>query len=298
MKQYRYFFSTLSLIFVICMTLCACATKTTTGGKQDPPTGDPSTGTEESVSLPATEAGSIVFDGGNVNVGNTGAQFANGILTISKAGSYELSGKSESCGIVVAVDKSEQVELILAGVELTNPVGPVIYCDSADKLFLTVKEGTTNALKDGVDYPASAATDGPNAAVYSDDDLTIRGTGTLRITALYNNGISSKNDIKIKEVTLTVDAYNTAIRGKESVTVGSGNLTIKAGNDGIKATEEVDTAKGFVTIEGGTLNITAGDDALQASLVLNVTGGKITAAANGKLTNAPTENVTDGIING
>jgi hypothetical protein len=239
-----------------------------------------------------------VFGADGVDVGSTGAAYADGVLTITKAGSYELSGKSDNCAIVVNVDKSEQVELILAGLELTNPAGPAIYCDSADKLFLTVKEGTTNHLKDGTGYPASAANDGPNATVYSDDDLTVRGSGTLKITAIYNNGISSKNDIKIKEVTLTVDAYNTGIRGKESVTVSSGKITVKASNDAIKSTEEVEAGKGFVTVEGGELVLTAGDDALQAATTLTVSGGKITASAGGKLTNAPTENVTPGIING
>lgn len=277
------------------LSLSACASKTTTNGGANTPVPTPNASQEPASPVPS--AGGIVFSENGVDVGSTGASFKDGTLTISKAGSYELSGKSENCAIVVSVDKSEQVELVLAGLELTNPAGPAIYCDSADKLFLTVKEGTTNHIKDGTGYPASAETDGPNAAIYSDDDLTIRGTGSLKVTALYNNGISSKNDIKIKEVTLTVDAYNTGIRGKESVTVSSGKLTIKASNDAIKATEEVEEGKGFVTIEGGELTLTAGDDAMQAATVLTVSGGKISASAGGKLTNAPTENVTPGIIN-
>ncbi|MBQ8911745.1 MAG: carbohydrate-binding domain-containing protein [Clostridia bacterium] len=286
----------LALIFSIVMTASACATKSTSGTPGGTPN-SPGTSNDDPGEQ-VIPAGAIVFSASGVNTGSTGATYKDGVLTISKAGSYELSGKSDNCAIVINVDKSQQVELVLAGLELTNPAGPAIYCDSADKLFLTVKEGTSNHLKDGSGYPASAETDGPNATVYSDDDLTIRGTGSLKVTALYNNAISSKNDIKIKEVTLTVDAYNTGIRGKESVTVSSGKLTIKASNDAIKATEEVEEGKGYVTIEGGELTLTAGDDALQAATVLTVSGGKISASAGGKLTNAPTENVTSGIING
>ena len=300
MKRSISFFSLLCLVFALILTVCACTSKGTTDDKAAPGESTPESIPGESVTNPNPDlpAGAITFNGGSVDVGSTGATFENGILTITKAGSYELTGKSDTCGIVVNVDKSEQVELILAGVELTNPVGPVVFCDSADKLFLTAKEGTTNHLKDGVDYPASAAVDGPNAAIYSDDDLTIRGSGSLKVTALYNNGISSKNDIKIKEVTLTLEAYNTGIRGKESVTVSSGKITVKAGNDAIKASEEVEEGKGYVTVEGGELTLTAGDDCLQAATVLTVSGGKITASAGGKLTNAPTENVAEGIING
>ena len=93
-----------------------------------------------------------------------------------------------------------------------------------------------------------------------------------------------------------MESVNTGIRGKYSVTVESGTLDIQAGNDGIKSTEEVKEGKGYVEVTGGTITIHAGDDGLQASVLLTVSGGKITVTAMGKVTNAPTENITPGII--
>ena len=141
MKRSISFFSLLCLVFALILTVCACTSKGTTDDKEAPGESTPESIPGESVTDPNPDlpAGAITFNGGSVDVGSTGATFENGILTITKAGSYELTGKSETCGIVVNVDKSEQVELILAGVELTNPVGPVVFCDSAEKLLLTAK---------------------------------------------------------------------------------------------------------------------------------------------------------------
>ena len=168
-----------------------------------------------------------------------------------------------------------------------------IFCDSADKLIITVKKGSENTLCDGKNYSVA---DGPNAPLYSDDDLSIGGEGVLNIKAKYKNGISSKNDIKIKEVTLNVESYNTGIRGKTSVTISSGVITIDAGNDGIKSTEEVKEAKGFVEISGGTVKITAGDDGVQAAKSIILSGGVVSINSEGKKTNAPTVDVTEGVL--
>ncbi len=286
----KYF--SLALAIALCLG-CALSFSACTN-KSDPSRTDMNNPSDPSESLPATQNGTITLHNDGADVGSTGVTYENNTLTIAKAGSYTLTGSSSSCQVVVNVTKTEQVELILDNVSIVNPTGPAIYCDSADKLFVTVKEGTDNTLKDGTGYQNGE--DGPNAALYSDDDLTIRGTGTLRVTGLYKNGVSSKNDIKIKDVHLIVDAYNTGIRGKCSVTVESGTVEITAGNDGIKSTEMETEGKGYVTVSGGTLTITAGDDALQAETVLTVSGGSIKATAGGKVTNAPTENITPGVI--
>lgn len=286
----------LSILLALILCLSAAVFTACTADKTEPANNSPdsSPSAPQSGDPPVSSKGAITLKDGDADVGSTGAVYENGILSITKAGSYTLTGSTSSGQVVVNVSKTEQVELILDNVSITNPTGPAIYCDSADRLYITVKEGTDNTLKDGTNY--TDGENGPNAALYSDDDLTIKGTGILRITALYKNAVSSKNDIKIKDVHLIIDAYNTGIRGKGSVTVESGTLEITAGNDGIKSTEAETQGKGYVTISGGTLTITAGDDAFQAETLLTVSGGTIKATAGGKVTNAPTENITPGII--
>ena len=125
--------------------------------------------------------------------------------------------------------------------------------------------------------------------IFSDDDTTLRGSGELIVNGNFKNGISSKNDIKIKDLTLTVNAANTGIRGKDSVQINSGKITVVADNDGIKASQTEKEGKGFVEINGGTVDITAGDDAVQAVLKITVNAGKVSASVGGKSFNCEGE---------
>ena len=280
-------------LLLICslLLLCSACSSSKTTNKTDP--SHPVSGSvAPTESLPAGNS-VITLNNNDTDVGSSGATFKNGVLSIGKPGSYTLTGELNGC-IVVSVDKTEQVELILSGVTIENTEGPAIYCDSADKMFVTVTEGPEKTLRDGKNYKDP---DGPNATLYCDDDLTVRGTGSLKVVALYKNGISSKNDIKINDLKLSVEAFNTAIRGKYSVTIANATIDINCGNDGIKSTEIEREDKGFVSIESGKLKITAGDDAIQAETSITVLEGtEITANAVGKKTNAPVENIPDGVF--
>ena len=246
---------------------------------------DPATGTgEQSGTGEPVEIFPIVFSETSVDVGASGVKAEGAVLTIDKPGSYEISGSTSNGRIIVAVEKTDLVDLILNNVSITNPTGPAIFCDSADKLYITAKAGTVNTVSDGKSY-ADKSDGAPNAAIYSDDDLTIRGEGTLNVLGKFKNGISSKNDIKIKGLTLNVTSYNTGVRGKGSVTVTSGVIVIDAGNDGIKSTEETKKDKGFVEVSGGTLTIIAGDDGIQAATTLTLSGGVVKITAEGKQLN-------------
>ena len=267
---------------------------TASGDPAQPTASEPVTGTEPTE--PTEQPGQvyeIVFKDGSADVGSSGAKLEGGKVTISKAGTYEVSGSSSNGQIVVVVEKTEEVELIFDNLSLTNPTGPAVYCDSADKLTITVKSGTVNTLSDGKSY---TDLEGPNAALYSDDDLTLRGSGTLNVIGVYNNGVSSKNDIKIEDLTLNVDANNTGIRGKASVTVFSGTVSVKAKNDGIKATETTKEGKGFVEISGGTVVVNAYDDGIKAETFITLSGGKVTITALDKKLAAPEQNVTPGVL--
>ena len=297
------------LLISACVALCACGTPAGTekpASKTNEASEPVKTTPENTKNTPASETGNgdsgesnddsslavlakIALSSSGAQIDGQGAAYADGVVTVTTSGAYEITGSSDNCSIVVSVDKSEKVELILAGVSITNPTGPAIWCDSADKLLVTAKEGTKNTLKDSANYKDP---NGPNAALYSDDDMTVRGPGALTVIGLYKNGISSKNDVKITgDIQLTVEAYNTGIRGKDSVNVVSGTLKITAGNDGLKATAEDKPGKGVVTVEGGEIAITAGDDGIQAATVITVSGGSFNITAGDKKTNAPTVNV-------
>ena len=177
-------------------------------------------------------------------------------------------------------DKSagDKVQIVLNGLNLTSRRGAPFCVNSADKTLITLADGTENSFADAA---ASDAT----ACVYSSDDLTINGSGTLNVAGNVNNGIGSKNDLKIVSGSVNVTAANHGLKGNVSVLIRNGEIKIEARKDGIKADNETDANKGYIYIEGGNITINAGDDGLQSVTALTITGGSTSVVAEGKIMN-------------
>ncbi len=101
------------------------------------------------------------------------------------------------------------------------------------------------------------------------------------MTANYNNGIASKDDLKITGGNITVDAANDALKGRDCIGIKAGTVTVNAGGDGLQATNDEDAEKGYISIEGGVFNITAGTDGIQAQTTLAINGGEFTISTGG-----------------
>ncbi len=221
----------------------------------------------------------ITLSGDSISMDGSGATAKGSTLTITEAGSYILSGKLTDGQIVIAATKNDAVQLILNGVDIYCSTTAPIYCSQADKLTITLVKGSVNKVSDGSSYVLASGEDEPNAAIFSMDDLIIEGSGTVNLTANYNNGIASKDDLVIKEGTMIVNAKNDALRGRDSVEITGGNFTLVAGGDGIQSNNDEDATKGFINISGGTFTITSTGDGIQAETTLAISGGifKITS---------------------
>lgn len=132
-----------------------------------------------------------------------------------------------------------------------------------------------NTFIDGSDRTVFYDGDTTKACIYSKDDLTIKGNGTLNVTGNFNNGIHTSNNLRFKDApTIIVNAKNHAIKGKGSVEFGdetpwTGNIEITSTEgDGIQSDEgEEETfnaEKGFIHITGGTFKITTAYDGIDA----------------------------------
>ena len=234
------------------------------------------------VSTDASELSYVTLEGNSIAVAGNGAIFDGSTVTITTAGTYSISGTLDDGQIIVDTEDEDTVFLILDGVEITCSTSAPIYVSNAEKVVLTLAEGTENYVTDGDSYVfEDAESDEPNAAVFSKDDLTINGSGSLTVNANYNNGIASKDDLKITGGTIIVKAVNDGIKGRDSLAVLDGEITVNAGADGIQANNDEDAAEGYIVIEGGVLSITAGLDGIQAETNLMVGGGEITITAGG-----------------
>lgn len=201
-----------------------------------------------------------------------GVSISGSVITISEAGDYQFSGTLTDGQIVVTADKSDEVDIYLNGVTITCDDGAPVYITSADRVTLHLVSGTKNTLKDTEDNTVKAA-------VYSKDDLTIKGEGTLYVYGNYEHGIWCKNDLKIKNGTIKVTSVKTALYAEDSVQITGGTITVDAGTDGVKASDE-EEQDGYITMSDGTLDIEAGSDGMQADVSIRITGGTITIHAD------------------
>ncbi len=225
---------------------------------------------------PEAKEGGVRLLGDKIEYDGIGITVDGQTATVNKAGTYSFSGTLDDGQIIVDVPKTEKVTLILNGVSVSCSDSAPVYVKCCDRVTVTLAEGTVNTLSDGNEYVyASSTEDEPNAALYSADDMTVNGKGALIVKGNYNNGISTKNDLKIEDATVTVTSKHDGIRGKDSVCIKSGTVNVSSGGDGIKSNNAEEEGRGYVTLEGGTLNISASEDGIQAETALTVSGGEI-----------------------
>ena len=224
------------------------------------------------------------------NAGNC-VTVTGGTVTIKCGGEYDFSGSYSGSDAQILVNTAKtdsSVYLNMKGLTLTNTADAPIYIQKASKAFVVAKNGTTNTFTDAssraktysyTNDAGEAKTDTTGACIYSKDDLTIKGEGTLIVKANYNNGIHTSNDLKVKNGLITVNAKNNGLKGKGSVEISGGtiNITTTEG-DGIKSDTEDATdlasGKGSIEITGGTITVTSAFDGITAANAVVVANGE------------------------
>lgn len=226
-------------------------------------------------------SGEIFLNGNSIRVTGSGVSVNGTVATITSAGSFTISGELNNGQIVVDTESADPVELVLSGVNIHNTSSSPLYIVNAEDVIISLAAGTQNALSDGSSYVLAANEDEPDATIFSKEDLTIQGSGSLTIDANYNNGIKSKDKLVINAGNITVNSVDDAIIGKDKICVKGGNITVDAAGDGLKSTEDEDPEKGYVAIEGGQLTIVSGADAIQAETYLTVSAGEVNITSGG-----------------
>jgi len=224
----------------------------------------------------------ILLEGDSITFEGDGAIVTGTVVTIQSAGTYSISGFLNDGQIVVDTQDTEMVKLVLEGLKINSATSAPIYVRNAEKIVLTLVEGTENYVTDAESYLfENQEVDEPNAAIFSNDDLTINGSGSLTVTANYNNGIVSNDDLKITNGNITVNAVNDGIKGNDSIAILDGNISITAGGDGLQSNNDEDIEKGYIAIDSGTFDLTSGLDGIQAETRLAIKGGNFTINAGG-----------------
>lgn len=223
-------------------------------------------GYDEEQSVPITLAGdtaSCGFDSVEIN---------GGTVTIKDEGTYILSGSLDNGSIIINAEKTDKIRLVLNGVKISNSTFAAIYVAQADKVFITTVQGTENVLTNGGEY-TQIDDNNIDAVIWSKDDLTLNGAGSLTVNAAAGHGIVSKDDLVLTSGAYNVTAEKHGLVGKDSVRISNGTITIKSGKDGIQSDNTDDAEKGFIYISGGRFTIDADGDGISAEAYLTVDGG-------------------------
>ncbi|WP_171014966.1 carbohydrate-binding domain-containing protein [Culicoidibacter larvae] len=244
-------------------------------------------GTYEDEDLDATwddaSATHITLSDSASTIDGEGAVVNGSGIKITAAGTYVLTGMLTNGQVLISATANDKVRIILNGVTINNDTSAAIYVEQADKVIMTLASDTKNTISDGSTYTfADAATDEPNATIFSKDDLTINGDGQLTVTANYLNGIISKDDLIITGGTYAITANNNGIRGRDVLSILDGNFTITAKNDAIQSNNDTgEEGKGVINLDGGTYDLTADHDGVDAKNQLNISHGTYTVKSGG-----------------
>ena len=250
-----------SLSLLLCMLLlCACG-KTQSA---------PAAGNEN-------KAVRITLAGDTASVKGGGASVNGSTVTVGSVGEYRLTGTLTDGQIVVDTgENAVDVTLVLDGADISNSAGPALWVKQAKNVHVVLAANSQNRLSSGVEADLASYDEGRSgAAVFSEDDLVFEGEGALAVYGYLNNGVTCKDDLKIKGGALTVLSANNGVRASESIAVSGGALSVTAGNDGIKTSSDAKQGKGYIEISDGSIRVASGGDAIAAVTELRVTGGTI-----------------------
>lgn len=226
--------------------------------------------TTEGSSMEIFAATQIELSDNGIVINGKGAAAKGSIVTISKEGTYHLSGSLANGQIVVDSDSSAEVRLVLDGIDVTCADSAAVYVAKADNVSLVLQEGTVNYVTDGAEDDRQGQQLELTGAIYSKGNLTILGKGSLIVCGNYKHGVESKGNLVIEEGSIKVSAARNALHSKTCIKLVSGSVELEAGNDGMNGNEEI-------TIEEGcNILIRSGDDAIHGDSQVLVKGGSIT----------------------
>ncbi len=163
----------------------------------------------------------------------------------------------------------KKFQLMLAGLDLTNPTGPAINIQSGKTVYFSIGNNTTNSLCDGTTYSAPTVVAGveedQKGTIFSEGQLIFSGTGTLNVKSMGGHAICSDDYIRIRSGNINItEAAKDGFHTNDIFRIGrmensAPKIQITATGDGI------DCGKGEVLIEAGSLSISSTGEGIKAS---------------------------------
>ncbi len=231
----------------------------------------------------------IQLDGDSASASSDSVQISGSTVTITEEATYIVSGTLSDGMIVVNASDSDKVRIVLNGVDINSETSAALYILEADKVFVTLAEGTENTLSNGGTFTAIDENN-IDGAVFSKQDLTMNGSGSLTVTSPAGHGIVCKDDLVITGGTYTISCASHGLDANDSIRItGDVTLNLETGKDGLHAENDDDSSLGFVYISEGSFSIQAEGDGISAGSYLQIEGGDFSITAGGGSENGSNE---------
>lgn len=227
----------------------------------------------------------ILLEGDTITSNSNAATVSGRTVTITDEGTYILSGNLNDGMIIVNADKTDKIQLVFNNVSIHSETSAPVYILNADKAFITLARDSSNTLSNGGTFNAL---DGNNidGVIFSKEDLTLNGSGTLTIYSPAGHGIVSKDELRLTSGIFRITAASHGIEGKDNICIANAEIDITAGKDGIHSENTDDTSLGFIYIQSGTFNITSEGDGISASAYMQIDDGTFNIVSGGGSSNA------------
>ena len=230
----------------------------------------------------------IKLNGTTSTASSNSVKISGSKITITEEATYVVSGELTDGMLIVNAPNTAKLQIVLNGANITSKTSAALYILEADKVFLTLAEGTTNTLANGGTFTA-IDDNNIDAALFSKQDLTLNGKGSLTVTSPAGHGIVGKDDLVITGGTYTVNSASHGLAANDSVRITNATLNIDAGKDAIHAENTDDASFGFIYIASGTIKAEAEGDGIYAGAYMQISDGTIDLLVGGGSENGSKE---------
>ncbi len=234
------------------------------------------------------EATAIIIElkGNSAIASDNSVKISGSTITITKDATHIISGSLSDGMIIVDAPDTAKLQLVLNNADITSKTSAPLYIKEADKVFVTLIGDNDLASGDSFTDIDDNNIDG---TVFSKQDLTFNGEGTLTVSSPAGHGIVGKDDIVFAGGSYTITSASHGIQANDSVRIKGATISADTGKDGIHAENTDDTAKGFVYISSGTVKIESEGDGISSSSYIQIDDGTFEINAGGGYENGTKE---------
>ena len=233
------------------------------------------------------ESVTVTLNGDEVKSSSAYAKTEGSVVTLTEEATYIISGTlTDGCVIVDAPDTAK-LQIVLDGAHITSSNSAAIFVLSADKVVITLADGSENSLANGGEFESTDY--GIDAALFSKQDLSFNGNGSLEVISPAGHGIVSKDDLVITSGVYYIASASHGIAANDSIRLSGAALTVEAGKDALHAENKDDTSLGFIYVSSGELKLTAEGDGISAGAYVQIENGSFDITAGGGSENGTKE---------